>query len=298
MDRAGLISKLGERAQNILNELVPLSQLPLNCQTDENDEIRDLGYYLIHGIKKDKSFPCQDLLKQAILSDEKNQCIDPLKLDELAPALAPLMEVEEMMDVFLVDRLASLSSLNGNQIKDLLIPGCRKENKKLIPINGVSCASFTMCDESLYPNMENNTYDGPKGGCYSSERAKGEMRLRVFNGVRNNGALGLSVCSAFMETANPKTNYCLNDVPGVQNGYHAMVISGYRCQGGKMEYEVINSWGTRCPKSSSDPASGVECELDASGNTTGMFWVTEDVLVENTTAVTQITSQSKISKKK
>ena len=62
-----------------------------------------------------------------------------------------------------------------------------------------------------------------------------------------------------------------------------MTITGYRCKENRIEYEIVNSWGTSC-----EDNKNIECQKDANGDTTGPSWIKEDALVDNSTDLTTI----------
>lgn len=96
-----------------------------------------------------------------------------------------------------------------------------------------------------------------------------------------------------MVNPNTVSNFCKNAPAGVSgHSYHAMAVSGYRCVAGKMEYEILNSWGKEsCPINAAPyKNSAIECVLDSNGRPTGKWWAKEDVLIDNTTRVNDVTS--------
>ncbi len=287
---------MGAGIRRALAELIPSDSLSTVCLQPESvptaADISESGNLFISGISAQKASPCQYIIGQAIESDEQNQCLAPAQMGTILSAIAPLFEVGNALNDSTLEALLSTANRNGNQLKNILMPGCQ-DRKNLIPMNNVSCASFSMCDESKYIDMDNNTYNGPAGGCYGMERARSEMRLRVFNGITQDHAIGLTVCTTFMKDTSRKTDFCKKAGSGVPNhDNHAMAISGYRCNEGKLEYQVLNSWGGHCPDSGKVANSGVNCERDESDNPTGKFWVKEDILVDSTVGLTQITRQT------
>ena len=88
-----------------------------------------------------------------------------------------------------------------------------------------------------------------------------------------------------MDDPSVKSNFCKTKLAnGNAHNLHEMTISGYRCVNDKIEYEIINSWGTGCTSN-----ANIECQEDEYGNTLGPFWVKEDALVDNSTDMTSIT---------
>ncbi|MFP5386477.1 MAG: hypothetical protein ACLGHN_10390 [Bacteriovoracia bacterium] len=288
---------LGNGLLDIIAKNPLMEQLNEACKdepaTTEVRSIEDLGKAFIVNIKTQSQRPCEHILSQSILAPESNTCIDTTQLDSLLSAIVPLLEIGNALDMKTIEDLSNTTAVNGLQLKKMLTPGCL-DSKNLIPLKDVSCASFSMCDESQYFDTDNNNYNGPAGSCYSKDRATNELRMRIFRDIKENRALGITVCTAFMTTPNAQTDFCRNPVPGVpKHAYHAMTVSGLRCIGGKMEYEILNSWGQTCPESASDVSSGIECEVDKDNNPTGKFWVKEDVLVDSTTNIVQMKLQKK-----
>ena len=298
-------SKLGSKILDFLNN--KLSSVPSIEKTDCSQESptrkistspEELGAAFYNGILNQKSGVCDAYLEnsaimESVKDSNMNQCISVTQLDEMLNVLMPLIKIGETLDQSLVNKMNNPLSQYGKQFKELLLPGC-SEKSNLIDMKNISCASFSMCDNSQYLDMSNTTYTGPKGGCYDVGSAQAIVRMNVLNNISSNRALGISVCTAFMDNPTVRTNFCKTPVKGVDgHSNHEMTISGYRCKNGKVEYQLLNSWGkySGCPVSDGEKNVAIECSLDKEGNRDGKFWVKEAVLVDSTNEISQLSSE-------
>ncbi len=298
-------STLGSKISEFLNnKLASIPSKNTNCPSGSpirkiQSSPEELGSVFYSGILNQKSDVCNayhenSAIIEAVKNSNINQCVPSSQLDEMLNALAPIMKVGETLDQSLINKMNNPLSQYGKQLKDFLLPGCM-DKTNLISMNNISCASFSMCDKSEYLDMSNTTYTGPKGGCYDIGSARAIVRMKVFNNISSNRAMGISVCTAFMDNPAARTNFCQTPVQGVEgHSNHEMTISGYRCKNGKIEYQLLNSWGKYqgCPVSDGDKNSAIECSLDKSGNRDGKFWVKEDVLVDSTNEISQLVNKA------
>jgi hypothetical protein len=297
-------SKLGTKISEFLNhKLTSIPSKNSSCSSESpirkiQSNPEQMGAVFYNGIINQKSDVCNAYFEnseiiEAAKKSNINQCIPVTQLDEMLNALAPIMKIGEKLDQSLVDKMNNPLSQYGKQLKDLLLPGCI-DKTHLINMKSISCASFSMCDKSQYLDMSNTTYTGPKGGCYDIGSARAIIRMKVLNNISTNRALGISVCTAFMDNPAARTNFCQTPVQGVEgHSNHEMTISGYRCKNGKVEYQILNSWGkySGCPVNDGDKNSAIECSLDKEGNRDGKFWVKEDVLVDSTNEISQLSTK-------
>lgn len=176
------------------------------------------------------------------------------------------------------------------------MPECSYKSQ-LIPLDDVSCASFSTCDRTGKKDYDNSNYTGAKDSCHTIDTARSMVRTKVFNAISENRAMGISVCTSFLEDPNTKTDFCRNAGKGVEgHSMHSMTLSGYRCVEGKIEYEVLNSWGSSyCPVTEEGKTknNAFDCVTDKYGNPTGRFWVKEDVLVDSTTDINAVLVRKK-----
>lgn len=112
---------------------------------------------------------------------------------------------------------------------------------------------------------------------------------RIYSELCRGKAVAISMCTGFFKATGPvNSNYCEDDVPGVEgHGRHALTLIGYRTIGEKKQIKIQNSWGPTCPflqnTANAVPvalAQKVECEMQ-DGRPTGRFWVDEDLLINN-----------------
>ena len=252
-----------------------------------------LGTSFIADVKRAKQINCEqelpnDVVISAVRTAEGNQCIPPARLEAILAAITPLMEVGSAIDANMLNSLSNPLATLGNQLKQMIAPGCQNRSN-LINMDNVGCKSYSTCQESDLGSI----YGGPAGGCTTLAEAKKVLGKQIINGIRQGRALGIDVCTAFMQNPATVSNFCKNAPPGVPgHSFHAMAVSGYRCVAGKMEYEILNSWGKEsCPiKNAPFKNSAIECVLDANGRPTGKWWAKEDVLIDNTTRVNDVST--------
>jgi hypothetical protein len=243
---------------------------------------------------------CENLIKHTniledLKSSEVNQCMSPQHLEDVLKSFESLIKVGETIDQSMLDKLTTKPKGYASQIKDILVPGCSDKNN-LINMNNISCTSMAMCDADYVSYHQYHvTYSGPPGKCHNPETAKSIARWRIMKGINEGRALGISVCTAFFNDPNLKTDFCKTAPPGVPgHSLHALAVSGIRCVDGKIEYELVNSWGRNlgCPIEE-NKNSAIECSMDKDGVRDGKFWVKEDVLIENTIQLSDVVNNSK-----
>jgi hypothetical protein len=244
-------------------------------------------------MKKQKQMNCQteitnaNVLFAAKIADG-NQCVPPARLEVILKAIAPLMEVGTAIDANILNTLSNPLSTYGNQLKQLIAPACQTP-ANLINMDNVSCKSYSTCQELDLGSV----YNGPAGGCTTLTEAKKVLGKQMVNAIKQGRALGIDVCTAFMQNPATVSGFCKTAPAGVPgHAYHAMAVSGYRCVAGKMEYEILNSWGKEsCPIARAPyKNAAIECVLDARGRPTGKWWAKEDVLIDNTTRINDVTN--------
>jgi hypothetical protein len=222
-----------------------------------------------------------------------NKCEENFMRALATEQIKELIDLGVKIESSLIPDLTNTFVGHGNQISSIIMPECLKRSN-LVPMNNISCSTFPLCDPSKYLNVDNYQYSGPAGKCYSIGSAKSIIGTHVFNAIKENRALTVSMCTAFMLDPSVKTNFCQNTPPGISgHSMHSMAISGYRCNQGKLEYEILNSWGANCPPPGYEKNSGIECVLDENGDPTGRFWLKEDLLVNNTTEINSVRKNKK-----
>lgn len=252
-----------------------------------------MGTSFVADMKRQKQMNCDQEVQNstimaAVKTAEGNQCIPPARLEVILSAIAPLIEVGSAIDASMLNNLSNPMATLGNQLKQMIAPGCQ-DRANLINMDNVSCKSYSTCQESDLGSQ----YSGPAGGCTTLAEAKKVLGKQIINGIKGGRALGIDVCTAFMKDPTASTGFCKRMLPGITgHAFHAMAVSGFRCVGGKMEYEILNSWGKEsCPVSAAPyKNSAIECVLDASGRPTGKWWAKEDVLIDNTTRINDVTN--------
>lgn len=295
-----VLSKLKTKINDFLVEAIPEEEGAVCPRVIEGksfvfNEGENHERDFIDKIREEKNKTCTNLLvaegqEQFNSLIDKNQCIDPASVSLMTSAIAPLLDLGMQLDEALVSSLNNTMAKNGEQLVNILAPSCLDKDN-LINLDKVSCSSFSTCDESMYINLTNNVYNGPVEGCYDMPSAKTIARMQTFNAIEAGRSLGISVCTSFLEDPTVKTDFCRKAGKGVEgHSFHSMAVSGYRCQGGKIEYEILNSWGSYCPVAEGKTKnSAFDCVLDKAGSPTGRFWVKEDVLIDSTTELNSVT---------
>ena len=104
--------------------------------------------------------------------------------------------------------------------------------------------------------------------------------------------LGISVCTDFMfKPGTVNTKNCSEREMGTDGrpvyGRHAMAVVGHRVlKNGETQLLVQNSWGATCNYPNEIIKNG--CEKDETGKFTGRFWISSDLLINNTNGVHSI----------
>lgn len=269
----------------------PKSSIP-SC-ADHKDKINydhiTVGDTFIRSIKSSRSQTCAAIDNKSALAavTANNKCIDPTTLKTVLSAVTPLMELGLDIDKRIQGHLANTNPTSAGQLKNILMPGCYKQ-ENLVSSQNLSCTDYIPC-----PHYSYSTKTGPSS-CTDMSTAVRESKRMIFQGLANNRALGISVCTSFMKDPFSKTGFCKNKKSGVEDHeFHSMTVSGLRCAQGKVEYQLVNSWGKDdCPSAASLPNSPVKCDLK-NGEKTGRFWASEEVLIDSTIGLSEIKNGGK-----
>lgn len=132
--------------------------------------------------------------------------------------------------------LMDLPEMNYEEaMMKMVAPDCPDEKKIKIPEN-------LMCEnESITYNEGMKT---PESDAAFLNKTKEKLQKTMTESMAKGGGVGISICTEFFaqETAGAfynKTKEC----PKIKHGFHAVTMIGYRCQAGKVQYLVQNSWG-------------------------------------------------------
>lgn len=321
MDEGGEVSdelkkKAGEKINGVLNELYPKETFS-KCKGYEQWSSQSYHPMLPNGIEA----AGEAFLKESKI-EKDNNCTEGKALgtiytktkdsikdaackyhhtDLVLEAIIPLIEMNQELDEKkLLDILSNPFSQEAKQLTDLLTPGCTKD--QLIPLNNVSCNNVNLCAFDLHPGYETTTpYQGKKNTCYDDKKANEVFASTVIGDLKKGKALGIHTCPQYLlKPGGSKTKHC--QVPGTAKFIHVMTVTGYRCMNGKLEYEVLNSFGKKggCPKDlkpkkgqkAVDPKDQFfECIKDDKGNPVGRFWMKEDVLVDSTQKISTLSAE-------
>jgi hypothetical protein len=240
----------------------------------------------------------EDFSKHLLLDCEKMD----LSVDGEEASLACLPEELMSVNKDLIASYEAISQfLGGNFLKELahseiessldlleaeLMPGCQI-SQNLISLESLNCSSV---DKYKYIQ-----FCQPDGTCewkIDTRQVYKSYQDKIFSSLDKNKGVSVSVCTSFMvnETFNP-TELCEKKSDGIEgHSYHAMSITGYRCVNGKIQYQLLNSWGQNCPPAAGDSLKNdfMECDLDSEGRPRGSFWVNEEILFDSTTAIDSI----------
>jgi len=177
-------------------------------------------------------------------------------------------------DQFL-ERLINPGNLNSfDQLMDMLMPRCRRK-ENLISLNTLRCSEEHFSGDDAHVRMK-------------------RYQQKILTALKEKRGVAISVCSTFLNTTVfTPTNFCrTNPNPTDEHKSHAMSVTGYRCKDGKIQYQLLNSWGKTCPPGANRNYRNdyMECELDNWGRPSGKLWVDENVLFDSTLRVSVIST--------
>jgi len=172
-----------------------------------------------------------------------------------------------------LDKLTIPGQLNSfDQLMEILMPRCRKR-ENLVPLNNLNCT------EESFSN-------------YASGVRVKKYQEKILSALKEKKGVTVSFCSTFLKSPTfTPTNFCqINPNPIDDHSNHAMSVTGYRCINGKLQFQLLNSWGKTCPPGANQNYRNdyMECELDSRGRPSGKLWVNEDVLFDSTIGVSVV----------
>ncbi len=303
--------KLAHKLNDVFHELLPQSKLskcrikpeekyhpmmgilrfgpPSQSEIPDSPQLISLGEKFLSSAKIEKkgcqnnflqTTEFQEEIKDLLKTRNSQNSLCPMPHGGvIAEAILPLLELDKDLGKEKIKEILSNPFSRGaKQLKNYLMPGCEK-SENLISLDNIQCFEHGMCH---FSNV-NTKFQGPQGGCLRFDQAKKLFAQKAVSSLKNGVALNVHTCFDFL-LGNPmvKTNFCKT----AKKGFHEMAVTGFRCLDGKLEYEILNSWGSQYCPIGRDPAKNkseaFECELNSEGKFTGKFWVKEDVLVENT----------------
>lgn len=243
-------------------------------------------FVFLHRLEQTAKEPCvKDVNEYLLQNADEVSCGDETSsdyVDSITPLLklGKTLEPQGLKATLMKPQAKPLSQWTG-----LLTPRCEDE-KALVKLDGLTCEDSPSCRFD---------FSTMKVGCKKVEERTVEFRKQVISDLGENRAVGISVCTSFMKDPTQKTEFCQKSLPSVKDhSFHAMAVTGYRCKGGKIEYEVLNSWGndSSCP-TNPPKTKAFDCVTDKNKKPAGRFWMAEDVLVDSLTTFHSIKEKKK-----
>jgi hypothetical protein len=255
-----------------------------NLQAAKNENCEE--FIAVEDIKYTDSY----LRRIVMHNSNEGSCSVSSNQDEIMNAIIPLLQVGVAIDEKLQTTLTDPNSQYAHQIEQALMPGClKKEN--LVGLNDIKCGMTLMCSTNIPDELKNMIkYDGQPNTCLDGKKSQKLFRSKVFDSISKGIAPGISMCTGVLVNPSVDTEYCTKPAPGIpKHTFHALPITGYRCLKGQIQYEMVNSWGSRgCPVKEGNKNSAIECQQDKYGNKTGTFWINELALVKNSKVIFEL----------
>jgi len=303
--------KLGDKLNSMINSYL-LERIPNSNFTACTQDKSNTSHLIVGGLEPDstlyslqiaKKENCEEFIagedikytdsylrRIALHNSKEGICTVSSNQDEIMNAIIPLLEVGMAIDEKLISTLSDPTSQYAHQIEQALMPAClKKEN--LIDLSNIRCDMTLMCSIEIPKEMKHVVrYDGQPNTCLDGKQSQKLFRSKVFNSISKGVAPGVTMCTAVLINPSVDTEYCKKPAPGIPKHIsHALPITGYRCVKGKIQYEIVNSWGSNsCPLTDSNKNSAIECQLDKNGNRTGKFWINETALVKNSKVIFEL----------
>jgi hypothetical protein len=236
----------------------------LNSQTSLEayaSRMMDKIAYSRHNTKSCEAYIKDDLRQILYAGNVENGCSHEFATGLTSRAFVSLMDLN-----FDVDQITNaLMGLNryakpSDPFYELLGPECAKNR---IPVNNFKC------EQSWAKDYTSKNNGAQKWGELISKD--------LHSSIREGRALILSTCSEALEVQTD-TNYCR----GEKARHHSVTLTGYRCEGVKIQYELTNSWGKSCSlKGGSNKNDVIECQKSGD-DYNGRIWVEADYMAKNT----------------
>ncbi len=219
---------------------------------------------------------CEKYMEQQLIKDLwsnnpfQNECGENYFSLDVSRGIAPFVELNADIEK-VASILTSVDKVSIEPFYDLLAPFC-KENR--VDISNLNCKTFM-----APPYRDTNDLNDKKWDLLMSNEVK--------KSITSNKAIMFSACTDILNKEPKESNYC-TDISSSQN-MHAMTITGYRCEQGKIQYEVTNSWGSHCPLGTVNTKNSViECqkyEVNKNGKIreelNGRMWIDSNYLSRN-----------------
>lgn len=316
-----LAPKVQAKFEAVLRKLIPASDLK-GCEAEANPLLspNTQGMAVLSNITNAKRDKCDSLFQPVWFDPVEYKsrlqkslgCTPNSQMQEILDAIMPLVEMGVEIDDKIVNALKNKVTGHASQIEALLMPGCSDPANK-VPLDDITCESISFCNPNYNVDQESNKYNGPplteamkkKGNdtiCYKPDHGQQVFADEVVGGILEGRATPISVCTSFMIDPKSSTTHCNIPQPGIEgHGLHAMTVSGVRCMNGKLEYEVVNSWGAdACPVDETDKKEKInmnknkilECQTE-NDNRNGRMWIKAGPLIDHTTHISPIKNKAK-----
>lgn len=223
-------------------------------------------------VKKDTSLCANDRLAYLTNSDgmmhdfNTNECLK--RYTNLTLGIQGLVGVLQKSSLANFDQIADALLSSPDQgyektLTELLAPTCTEENKIKIP-KDLSC-------EDKFINFSPDDFRSAEATRSKIKYETKKFSDDVIKSMNQKTAVGISLCTIFFQE-NPLYSYNQTKTCNVtrQNGLHAVSVIGYRCQKGKLDYLIQNSWGEW---NDLNPAHQKE--------SSGKAWLNEEDIIRN-----------------
>ncbi len=300
LQKSGVLSNQSSLANKFFNQIEELIRNEIsdsNCKDEEifPQSLKDTLFDIM--FKESKDFilgSCEEKSLDESVAKIQNegealQCFRPEHMPIGRDLLGAYPHIKKYLGENFFDQIDFKNkSLSLEILRSQLMPGC-SQRENLIPLDDLYCARIESSSFKVDRCKSNNT---ECESVFDEERITKELQHKIISSIDTNSGIVVNVCTSFLKNKTfQKSNYCQDNANAVEgHSYHAMSVTGYRCSGGKIQYQIQNSWGRTCPNALDTNIKNdfMECELDQDGIPTGRFWVNEEVLFDSTTSLNVI----------
>ncbi len=174
----------------------------------------------------------------------------------------------------------------------------KRADDYMMGVIGADCANVTTnklealtCDETVLPTRLTAAEREGKtpAEIYTLKKLKSQRKMAQMaqDHLAKGNPLMLAICTNFLKNPNSDSRFRERCEATGPHGRHIITAVGYRCRHGKIEYQLLNSWGNQCesyrPAGPNDPPPLYDCDEN-----NGTIWVPENVLIKNTSAISAV----------